>query len=125
MVRKKIEYLSEKEVSALSSELNEENNPYICETAGFIPLEIKFKRFEQAGQMARLNASDFTSSDYREMYQSPDFDIYPDDDLDEIEEKMIALKKHITEVKKKVYERTKNEKQEKIEKETIIEEKEE
>lgn len=115
MVRKKIEYLSEKEVSALSSELNEENNPYICETAGFIPLEIKFKRFEQAGQMARLNASDFTSSDYREMYQSPDFDIYPDDDLDEVEEKMIALKKHITEVKKKVYERTKIEKEEKIE----------
>lgn len=110
MYEKKVEVMSKKEVDLLASKFPA-GNDYICETAGFIPLEIKFKRFEQAGQIARLNASDFTSQDYREMYQSPDYDIYPDDDLDDIEEKMIALKNHINEVRQKVYQRSLKEKE--------------
>lgn len=64
-------------------------NPYVVESAGFIPLEVKFKRFEQAGIRAQFNASEFTSSDYRDMYLGPNTEIYPGDDLETIEEKLI------------------------------------
>lgn len=98
---KKNEYLSVKQIEARCSDLSQEND-YICETAGFVPLEVKFKRFELAGQAAVLNASEFTSQDIRDLYLNPDFDIYPDDDLDEIETKMIALRKHQQEIISKV-----------------------
>ena len=66
-------YLSPKQVDALSSKLTKENNPYICETAGFEPLEVKFKRFEQNGIIAALQSEMFNSHDYREIYlDNPD-----------------------------------------------------
>lgn len=77
------------------------NNEYICETAGFVPLEVKFKRFEQAGIRQQINASDYTSSDYRDMYLNPDYQVYPDDEIEEVEAKFIALHNHIEEVKAK------------------------
>ena len=101
LAKKENEILSEKQIEARCSDLSE-NNDYICETAGFVPLEVKFKRFELAGQAAVLNASEFTSQDIRDLYLNPDFDIYPDDDLDEVQEKMNALRKHQQEIISKV-----------------------
>lgn len=66
---------------------DKELNPLIVETAGFVPLEVKFKRFEQAGLKAQFNASEFTSSDFRDMYLGPNTEIYPNDDLETIIEK--------------------------------------
>lgn len=68
----------------LDKKLNEE----IVETAGFVPLEVKFKQFEQNGLRAQFMESDFTSSDLRQIYLSPDLQIYPGDDLIDIENKL-------------------------------------
>lgn len=65
-------------------------NKIITETAGFVPLEVKFKRFEQAGIRAQFNESEFTSTDYREMYLTPNTEIYPNDDLETVLEKLAA-----------------------------------
>lgn len=65
-----------------------ENNSKIVETAGFVPLEVKFKQFEQNGLRAQFSTSEFTSNDYRDMYLSPNTEILPTDDLEEIEEKL-------------------------------------
>lgn len=67
---------------------DKEKNPLIVETAGFIPLEVKFKRFEQAGLKSQFSATEFTSSDYREMYLGPNTEIYMTDDFEEITEKL-------------------------------------
>ena len=95
-----IEKLSDKQVEALANK-DLKHNEYICETAGFEPLEVKFKRFEQAGLRAQFNTSEFTSSDYRDMYLDPDFQIYPGDELEDIEVKTAALHRHIQEVKER------------------------
>lgn len=63
-------------------------NNYQVETAGFIPLEVKMKRFEQAGIRAQFRSQDFDSQDYRDMYLNPDIQIYPSDDLEEVQEKL-------------------------------------
>lgn len=96
-----ISKLSEKQVEALKPK-KMKHNEYICETAGFVPLEVKFARFEQAGIRAQFNSSEFTSTDYRDMYLDPDFQIYPSDDIEDIEAKTIALRHHIEEVKARV-----------------------
>lgn len=77
-----------------------ENNDYIVETAGFVPLEVKFKQFEQNGVVAQFQTSDFTSNDYREMYLNPDFDITPEDDFEDVEEKIAARNNFIEQYKK-------------------------
>ena len=72
--------------------LDEEKNPYITETAGFVPLEVKLKQFEASGYRAQLYASEFTSSDLREIYLNPNFEISPDDDLEDIHSKLLNQK---------------------------------
>lgn len=67
---------------------DEEKNPVIVETAGFVPLEVKMKRFEQAGLRAQFREQDFDSQDYRDMYLNPDVIIYPSDDLEQVQEKL-------------------------------------
>lgn len=84
----------------LSANLNLEDNSYITETAGFVPLEVKFKRFEQAGQVMQFSVSEFTSSDLRSIYLNPDFDITPEDDYEEIQEKLIARNEYILQLQK-------------------------
>lgn len=61
------------------------DNKYITETAGFVPLEVKLRRFQETGQMMAFNTQEFTSSDLRELYLSPDLEITPEMDLEEIE----------------------------------------
>lgn len=67
---------------------NFKDNRVIVETAGFVPLEVRMKKFEEAGIKAQFYASEFTASDLRELYLSPNTEIYPSDDLETIEEKL-------------------------------------
>ena len=62
-------------------------NEYIVETAGFVPLSVKFKQFEQNGYLAKFNSDDFDSSDYATLYQD-DILIGPDDDEFDIADKL-------------------------------------
>lgn len=59
----------------------------IVETAGFVPLEVRFKQMELAGYRAQFQASDFTSSDLRDIYLAPDLSYSEDDELEDIMEK--------------------------------------
>ena len=43
-------------------------NEDIVETAGFIPLEVRFKQMEQAGYRAQFFESEFSSKDVSDMY---------------------------------------------------------
>lgn len=72
-----------------------DKNPVIVETAGFVPLEVKFKRFEEAGIRAQFSESEFTSSDLRDIYLHPDFSLNQYDDLEEIERKEAARQAYI------------------------------
>lgn len=95
--------LDKKEVAALSGELI--HNEYICETAGFEPLEVKFKRFENAGLLQMIQSKALTSKDFREMYLNEDYSISIDDSPEDILEKMHKLNAHIAEVKAKAEKR--------------------
>lgn len=68
-----------------------EGNEYIVETAGFVPLSVKFKQFEQNGYIAKFNVDDFDSSDYSKLY-TDDVLIGPDDDEFDIADKIALFK---------------------------------
>lgn len=68
-----------------------EGNEYIVETAGFVPLAVKFKQFEQNGYIAKFNVDDFDSSDYNSLYQD-DVLIGPDDDEFDVADKIASFK---------------------------------
>lgn len=89
----------EKQKAAFISDLSKDNE-YLTETAGFIPLEVKLKQFEQNGLAAQFNTSEFTSNDLRDIYLNPDFDITPDDEFEEVEEKIAARNTYIQEIRK-------------------------
>lgn len=67
----------------------------ITETAGFEPLEVKFKRMEQAGYRAQFSESEFTSSDLRDIYLEPDFQITPDDELEDVQIKQRQMQDYV------------------------------
>lgn len=94
----KLEVLTNDQVKACGADLSKDNE-CITETAGFIPLEVKMKQFEQNGIIAQFKVDDFTSSDYRDMYLTPDFDISPEDDLEDIQEKLDARNQFIEKIK--------------------------
>lgn len=96
---RKYEYMSAKDVEACKSPLKE-NNDYIVETAGFVPLEVKMKQFENNGIVAQFLTSDFDSNDYRDIYLHPDFNIYPEDDFEDIQEKLSAQREYAEKIKK-------------------------
>lgn len=94
-----LDCLDKKEVESLGADLSE-GNEYITETAGYIPLEVKMKQFEQNGIIAQFQVSDFTSNDYRDIYLNPDFEITPEDELEDIQEKLKARNEFMNEIKK-------------------------
>lgn len=94
----KPELMTEKQVAALGADLSK-NNEYITETAGFVPLDVKLRRFQEAGQLMQFHNAEFTSADMREAYFSPDFEINPEDDFEEIQEKLQARQKFLAEIK--------------------------
>ena len=75
-------------------------NEDIVETAGFIPLEVRFKQMEQAGIQAQFLQSEFTSFDVRDMYLNhPEFDLTGDEDIEEAMEKIQLRQAWIEHVK--------------------------
>lgn len=81
----------------------EDWNEDIVETAGFIPLEVRFKQMEQAGFRAQFFESEFSSKDVTDMYLNhPEFDITPEDDVEEAYEKMQLRAAYIRSVKEAV-----------------------
>lgn len=82
----------------------------IVETAGFIPLEVRFKQMEQAGFRAQFFESEFSSKDVRDMYLNhPEFDITAEDDLEEAMEKIQLRQAYIESVKQSVRNRAQRE----------------
>lgn len=78
----------------------------IVETAGFIPLEVRFKQMEQAGFRAQFFESEFTSKDVSDMYLNhPEFDITGEDDIEEAMEKIRLREEYINQVKQEVIRR--------------------
>lgn len=83
----------------------------IVETAGFIPLEVRFKQMEQAGLRAQFFESEFSSRDVRDMYLNhPEFDLTPEDDIEEAMEKLELRKAWINQVKAEAKSRAEAEK---------------
>lgn len=67
----------------------------MVETAGFVPLEVRFQRLIESGQQMRLRAQEFDSVDMRKLYLDDEYRIEPDDELEDIYEKMSARKAFI------------------------------
>ena len=99
MFRKSIDRLSENEIETMVSDFSE-HNENITETAGFVPLEVKLRRFQENGQIMQFSQSEFTSSDLRELYLSPDLEITPEMDIEEIQEVQIKRQEYINQIKK-------------------------
>lgn len=95
-----IDLFDEKDLKNSMSEFEEKNNKYITETAGFVPLEVKLAQFEQNGLRAQFQVQDFDSNDYRDMYLNPDFNITPEDDFEDVEEKLQMQREFIDKLKK-------------------------
>ena len=75
-------------VKKAQKELPEDFGKVVVETAGFVPLEVRFKRMQENGIIAQFHEGDFTSSDWRDIYLNhPDFDIDENDELEDIQEK--------------------------------------
>lgn len=98
MTKYKIDLLNASEIEALGANLKE-NNEYITETAGFIPLEVKLKQFETNGLVAQFMTSDFDSNDYRDIYLNPDFNVSPEDDFEDIQEKLAMQREYAEKIK--------------------------
>lgn len=69
---------------------DEDKNPYITCTEGFVPLDVQIAKFEQSGVRAKYRSEMFDSEDMRDMYLGPNTRIYADDDLETINEKLEA-----------------------------------
>lgn len=63
-------------------------NEDIVETAGFVPLEVRFRKLQENGQRIILEAKEFDSVDMRKLYLDDEFRIEPDDELEEIQVKL-------------------------------------
>ena len=80
------------------------NNEYLVETAGFVPLSVRFKQFTENGIVSRLRAeqydTDLPVSELENAFQMSEFDINDDDDIFTATEKINARKNYIAELKK-------------------------
>lgn len=97
MVQKKIDYRP-------CPEIELENNDYLVETAGFVPLSVRFKQFTENGIISRLRAeqydTDLPISELENAFQMSEFDINEDDDIFTATDKINARKSYIAELKK-------------------------
>lgn len=60
----------------------------ICETAGFVDLETRFKRMEQSGYIAQFHINQFDTQDMRDIFLGDETAIYADDDEDTVMKKL-------------------------------------
>lgn len=74
-------------------------NEQLTETAGFVPLEVRMKQMEQAGLLQQALLQDVTADDLREAWLSSDFEISPDDELEEVIAKDRARREFIDQIK--------------------------
>lgn len=97
MVQKKIDYRACPTVEL-------KDNDYLVETAGFIPLSVRFKQFTENGIVSRLRAeqydTDLPISELENAFQMSEFDINDDDDIFTATEKINARKNYIAALKK-------------------------
>lgn len=81
-----------------------EKNDYLVETAGFVPLSVRFKQFTENGIISRLRAeqydTDLPISELENAFQMSEFDINDDDDIFTATEKINARKNYIAKLKK-------------------------
>lgn len=74
-------------------------NEQLTETAGFVPLEVRMRQMEQAGLLQQALLQDVTADDLREAWLSSDFEISPDDELEEVLAKDRARREFLETVK--------------------------
>lgn len=74
-------------------------NEQVTETAGFVPLEVRMKQMEQAGLLQQAMLQEVTADDLREAWLSSDFEISPDDELEEVIAKDRARREFIETIK--------------------------
>lgn len=72
----------------------------ICETAGFVDLETRFKRLEQSGYVANFFRDQFDTEDIREIFLGDDTTIYAEDDEDTVRKKLILQDRKRAEILK-------------------------
>lgn len=81
------------------------DNDYLVETAGFVPLSVRFKQFTENGVVSRLRAeqydTDLPISELENAFQMSEFDVNDDDDIFTATEKINARKNYIAELKKR------------------------
>lgn len=74
----------------------------LTETAGFVPLEVRFKRMQEAGIAAQFHEGDFDSSDWNDIYlEHPEFDINEDDELEDVIQKQQMRQAYIEQLRAK------------------------
>lgn len=75
-------------IGAVLSDVN------ICETAGFVDLETRFKRMEQNGIVANFFSHQFDTQDMRQIFLGDETEIYADDDEATVTKKL-ALQENL------------------------------
>lgn len=85
-------------------------NPLIVETAGFVPLEVKFKQLERNGLLRKISEENsYTPDELRQLYLDPNLTINEYDDIETVMEKQMRfellkqslLEKDVSESEKK------------------------
>lgn len=74
-------------------------NEQLTETAGFVPLEVRMKQMEQNGLLQQALLQDVTADDLREAWLSSDFEISPEDELEDVLAKDAARREFIENIK--------------------------
>lgn len=74
----------------------------LVDTAGFIPLKAKIQKMIESGIVANLKDDDFDADVYNEIYLSEDFKITSEDDLEDVQRKLSARNRFISELKAKM-----------------------
>ena len=95
-----------------------EDNIYQVETAGFVPLSVRFKQFSENGIVSRLRSeqydTDLPISEFEKAFQMSEFDINDDDDIFTATEKINARNTYIAELKKSYSDLSAKEEAEKV-----------
>lgn len=74
-------------------------NERVVETAGYVPLEVRMKQMEQAGLRQQFVMGDLSPDDLRAAWLSQDFEITPEDELEEVFAKTAARNEFLEKLK--------------------------
>ena len=99
-----LQTIRSEQMRTVKDENGEEVTPWntvMVETAGFVPLEVRMKQMEQNGLFAQAVGGELSPDDLREAYFTSDFELSPDDELEEVLAKRAALNAYLDELKKK------------------------